>query len=255
MNKELFILAGVASYGDSWKTQTQTALGVTNRQTITKWVKGINNIPDRVQYEMLSLLKVRQREVENAIDAIESYTGAVNSDFIDYDRTYTVVSEGGELLEERFNTLEDAQAWVNDAFGEDDLYLVKYHEMTEAENLSMLVIQEYGDMLEQQAILDVIQDENNVSDKSAQEVYCDLAMLIQPCSHTADYFDYYMKNELMFETARASKIKLEYLRKIGGGLGTPPDEDEFIERAPTLTYKQYIMREIAILTEYIAALP
>jgi hypothetical protein len=64
MNRDLFVRAGRALYGDRWQTQLAQALGVADR-TVRRWAAGEQAVPDGAAADIYTLVVERRAELED----------------------------------------------------------------------------------------------------------------------------------------------------------------------------------------------
>lgn len=228
MKKELLKAAGEAAYGSSWQSSIQRDLGLNNRQSITKWLDGTRTVPE-FQPELIAILEVRK----SAISAAE--TALRNDLYVDEKEDLTAefyaVSEGGHLLDEKFKTLEDAKAWVSENFEDDDLYLASFYKMTLAEIQAIEVMQHFGDVYEPKKVLEVIR--SGQFEKSVLE-YCLIICELDQSFYGKEYYRYFLANE--FNLTNTPSFS---------------DKEDF-EFQKTISYKQFIMKRIAELSQFVA---
>lgn len=65
MNKDLFINAGIASYGNTWQTMLSKDLSFTDK-SIRNWASGKNPVPIS-ENELIKVLRNRIHQIENII--------------------------------------------------------------------------------------------------------------------------------------------------------------------------------------------
>ena len=151
----------------------------------------------------------------------------------DLTASFVVVSEGGHLLDEQFNTIEDAKKWVNETWDEDDQYLATFHEMTIAQQYALETMQDFDDIYPAADVLEAIK--SGRFEKSEQEYYTMLCELDE--NHLGrEYYAYFIANE--FNLTRNPNF-------------SSSDEDDYDYRK-TISYKQFIMKRIAELSKYVA---
>ena len=230
MKKEKLIEAGRAAYGDNWKSSILRDLGLNHRQRITQWLNGERPIP-QLEPELIAILETRKSAIDNAISVLKS-DFQINEK-VDLTKTFVVVAEGGHLLDEQFNTIEDAKKWVNETWDEDDQYLATFHEMTIAQQYALETMQHFSDVYEPKKVLEAIK--SGQFEKSEQEYYLDLCELDE--NHLGrEYYAYFIANE--FNLTRNPNF-------------SSSDEDDYDYRK-TISYKQFIMKRIAELSKYVA---
>ena len=231
MKKELLVNAGVNLFGENWVSPLADDLKI-NRKTIQRYNSGEIAVNQNIAPELVALLSVRKAAIENTINAIES--DYYIDEKVDLTKTFVVVSDGGHLLDEQFKTLEDAKAWVNNEFEIDDQYLISYHTMTVAEQLALEIMQHFNDIYSAKEVLNAVQSGN--FSKTDQEYYNIIAELDENHLGRA-YYQYFIGNEF--------------------GLSNPTNysyEDESHFDVNTVTYKQFILKRIAELSQYVAKL-
>lgn len=232
MNTELFKKIGVALWGDAWKSQMQRALGLAHRQRISQWLSGERPIP-KIEAELLATAKVRRAEIDSAIDALEAN---FVEDKVDFSESFFVIVENDYVLEERFDTLEEARAWYYDD-DEDDDYPVVFREMSLAEHLAREIILHYSDVYETEKVLETINDELNASEKTAEQIYRDIALL-DDNYFGKEYYRYYLNCELQLSN------KMEWLGLV--------DEEDYEEPPCPVSYRQFIISKITGLSKFVA---
>lgn len=226
MNIELFKSVGEAAYGSSWQSSIQRDLGLNHRQRITQWLDGTRPIPNLTS-ELLAILNIRKVQIDNAIKALSS--DFYINEKVDLNKSFIVVSEGGYLLDEQFNTIEDAKKWV-ETWDEEDQYLANYHQMTVAEQYALETMQEFDDIYPAADVLKAIK--SGQFEKSEQEYYTILCELDE--NHLGrEYYEYFIANE--FNLTRNPNFSCS-------------DEDSYDYRK-TISYKQFIIKKIAQLLE------
>lgn len=231
MNKELLIKTGEAAFGNQWQTELSQSLNVSPR-AMRYWVSGERQVPN-LNAELIALLNFRKVQIDNAISDLNADAVSFKR-AIDLDQEFYVVNDNGHVYDEQFATLADAQAWVNDNVADDDLYLVKYHKMTLAEQWAIDTINDFlDDDFYKNELLKAIQ--NEVTDKPAQEVYKLFASLDDSDLSKA-YFKYYIAKEFSI------------------GATYPGYEGENFDDSETMTFKQFVMKEIANLCQVVANL-
>ena len=228
MKKELLGNAGQLLHGNDWVTPLSIDLAI-NRKTIQRYNSGENQINQNLAPEIVALLSVKKESIDNAIQEIES--DYYIDEKVDLTKTFVVVSEGGHLLDEQFNTIEDAKKWV-ETWDEEDQYLANYHQMTVAEQYALETMQDFDDIYPAADVLEAIK--SGQFEKSEQEYYTILCELDE--NHLGrEYYQYFIGNEF--------------------GLGCPTydssDEPDF-DFNKTISYKQFIMKRIAELSKYVA---
>ena len=231
MKKELLVSAGENLFGENWVSPLADDLKI-NRKTIQRYNSGEIAVNQNIAPELVALLSVRKAAIENTINAIES--DYYIDEKVDLTKTFVVVSEGGHLLGEQFKTLEDAKAWVNNEFEIDDQYLISYHTMTVAEQFALEIMQHFNDIYSAKEVLNAVQSGN--FSKTDQEYYNIIAELDE--NHLGrEYYQYFIGNE--FGLSNSTNYSYE-------------DESHF--DVNTVTYKQFILKRIAELSQYVAKL-
>ena len=229
MKKELLANAGQLLHGNDWVTPLSIDLAI-NRKTIQRYNSGENQINQNLAPEIVALLSVKKESIDNAIQEIES--DYYIDEKVDLTKTFVVVSEGGHLLDEQFNTIEDAKKWV-ETWDEEDQYLANYHQMTVAEQYALETMQDFDDIYPAADVLEAIK--SGQFEKSAQEYYTILCELDE--NHLGrEYYEYFIANE--FNLTRNPNFSCS-------------DEDDYDYRK-TISYKQFIMKRIAELSKYVA---
>ena len=229
MKKELLANAGQLLHGNDWVTPLSIDLAI-NRKTIQRYNSGENQINQNLAPEIVALLSVKKESIDNAIQEIES--DYYIDEKVDLTKTFVVVSEGGHLLDEQFNTIEDAKKWV-ETWDEEDQYLANYHQMTVAEQYALETMQDFDDIYPAADVLEAIK--SGQFEKSEQEYYTILCELDE--NHLGrEYYEYFIANE--FNLTRNPNFSCS-------------DEDDYDYRK-TISYKQFIMKRIAELSKYIA---
>lgn len=229
MKKELLANAGQLLHGNDWVTPLSIDLAI-NRKTIQRYNSGENQINQNLAPEIVALLSVKKESIDNAIQEIES--DYYIDEKADLTKTFVVVSEGGHLLDEQFNTIEDAKKWV-ETWDEEDQYLANYHQMTVAEQYALETMQDFDDIYPAADVLKAIK--SGQFEKSAQEYYTILCELDE--NHLGrEYYEYFIVNE--FNLTRNPNFSCS-------------DEDDYDYRK-TISYKQFIMKRIAELSKYVA---
>ena len=229
MKKELLANAGQLLHGNDWVTPLSIDLAI-NRKTIQRYNSGENQINQNLAPEIVALLSVKKESIDNAIQEIES--DYYIDEKVDLTKTFVVVSEGGHLLDEQFNTIEDAKKWV-ETWNDEDQYLANYHQMTVAEQYALETMQDFDDIYPAADVLEAIK--SGQFEKSAQEYYTILCELDQ--NHLGrEYYEYFIANE--FNLTRNPNFSCS-------------DEDDYNYRK-TISYKQFIMKRIAELSKYVA---
>ena len=229
MKKELLANAGQLLHGNDWVTPLSIDLAI-NRKTIQRYNSGENQINQNLAPEIVALLSVKKESIDNAIQEIES--DYYIDEKVDLTKTFVVVSEGGHLLDEQFNTIEDAKKWV-ETWDEEDQYLANYHQMTVAEQYALETMQDFDDIYPAADVLKAIK--SGQFEKSEQEYYTILCELDE--NHLGrEYYEYFIANE--FNLTRNPNFSCS-------------DEDDYDYRK-TISYKQFIMKRIAELSKYIA---
>ena len=229
MKKELLANAGQLLHGNDWVTPLSIDLAI-NRKTIQRYNSGENQINQNLAPEIVALLSVKKESIDNAIQEIES--DYYIDEKVDLTKTFVVVSEGGHLLDEQFNTIEDAKKWV-ETWGDEDQYLANYHQMTVAEQYALETMQDFDDIYPAADVLEAIK--SGQFEKSAQEYYTILCELDE--NHLGrEYYEYFIANE--FNLTKNPNFSCS-------------DEDDYGYRK-TISYKQFIMKRIAELSKYVA---
>ena len=229
MKKELLANAGQLLHGNDWVTPLSIDLAI-NRKTIQRYNSGENQINQNLAPEIVALLSVKKESIDNAIQEIES--DYYIDEKVDLTKTFVVVSEGGHLLDEQFNTIEDAKKWV-ETWDEEDQYLANYHQMTVAEQYALETMQDFDDIYPAADVLEAIK--SGQFEKSAQEYYTILCELDE--NHLGrEYYEYFIANE--FNLTKNPNFSCS-------------DEDDYDYRK-TISYKQFIMKRIAELSKYVA---
>ncbi len=229
MKKELLANAGQLLHGNDWVTPLSIDLAI-NRKTIQRYNSGENQINQNLAPEIVALLSVKKESIDHAIQEIES--DYYIDEKVDLTKTFVVVSEGGHLLDEQFNTIEDAKKWV-ETWDEEDQYLANYHQMTVAEQYALETMQDFDDIYPAADVLEAIK--SGQFEKSAQEYYTTLCELDE--NHLGrEYYEYFIANE--FNLTRNPNFSCS-------------DEDDYNYRK-TISYKQFIMKRIAELSKYVA---
>ena len=230
MKKELLANAGQLLHGNDWVTPLSIDLAI-NRKTIQRYNSGENAINQNLAPEIVALLTVKKTAIDNTINAIQK--DYYIDEKADLTASFVVVSEGGHLLDEQFNTIEDAKKWVNETWDEDDQYLATFHEMTIAQQYALETMQDFDDIYPAADVLKAIK--SGQFEKSAQEYYTMLCELDE--NHLGrEYYEYFIANE--FNLTRNPNFSCS-------------DEDDFDHRK-TMSYKQFIMKRIAELSKYVA---
>lgn len=230
MNNQILVRGGQALFGNQWKAPTAELLNI-NERTIKRYAADELNANDRILLELAAALAVRGVEIENVRTAILSKTLPVSTESAQSASVYAV-SDNSQLLETVFDTQEQAQAFIN-SHDEDDQYLMSVYEMSADEYTAIQVIDEFlTDSHSKAKLLKDIRAE--IDDTPAQQVFAILAQL--DGEHGKEYFDYFVRknygiNDQSFDLDGAS----------------------FDDRA-TMTYKQFIIKKIAALTELAASL-
>ena len=229
MKKELLANAGQLLHGNDWVTPLSVDLAI-NRKTIQRYNSGENQINQNLAPEIVALLSVKKESIDNAIQEIES--DYYIDEKVDLTKTFVVVSEGGYLLDEQFNTIEDAKKWV-ETWDEEDQYLANYHQMTVAEQYALETMQDFDDIYPAADVLEAIK--SGQFEKSEQEYYTMLCELDE--NHLgSEYYEYFIANE--FNLTKNPNFSCS-------------DEDDYDYRK-TISYKQFIMKRIAELSKYVA---
>lgn len=229
MKKELLANAGQLLHGNDWVTPLSIDLAI-NRKTIQRYNSGENQINQNLAPEIVALLSVKKESIDNAIQEIES--DYYIDEKVDLTKTFVVVSEGGHLLDEQFNTIEDAKKWV-ETWDEEDQYLANYHQMTVAEQYALETMQDFDDIYPAADVLEAIK--SGQFEKSEQEYYTILCELDE--NHLGrEYYEYFIANE--FNLTKNPNFSCS-------------DEDDYDYRK-TISYKQFIMKRIAELSKYVA---
>ena len=171
MKKELLANAGQLLHGNDWVTPLSIDLAI-NRKTIQRYNSGENQINQNLAPEIVALLSVKKESIDNAIQEIES--DYYIDEKVDLTKTFVVVSEGGHLLDEQFNTIEDAKKWV-ETWDDEDQYLANYHQMTVAEQYALETMQDFDDIYPAADVLEAIK--SGQFEKSEQEYYTILCEL------------------------------------------------------------------------------
>ena len=229
MKKELLANAGQLLHGNDWVTPLSIDLAI-NRKTIQRYNSGENQINQNLAPEIVALLSVKKESIDNAIQEIES--DYYIDEKVDLTKTFVVVSEGGHLLDEQFNTIEDAKKWV-ETWDEEDQYLANYHQMTVAEQYALETMQDFDDIYPAADVLKAIK--SGQFEKSEQEYYTILCELDE--NHLGrEYYEYFIANE--FNLTKNPNFSCS-------------DEDDYDYRK-TISYKQFIMKRIAELSKYVA---
>ena len=229
MKKELLANAGQLLHGNDWVTPLSIDLAI-NRKTIQRYNSGENQINQNLAPEIVALLSVKKESIDNAIQEIES--DYYIDEKVDLTKTFVVVSEGGHLLDEQFNTIEDAKKWV-ETWDEEDQYLANYHQMTVAEQYALETMQDFDDIYPAADVLEAIK--SGQFEKSEQEYYTILCEIDE--NHLGrEYYEYFIANE--FNLTKNPSFSCS-------------DEDDYDYRK-TISYKQFIMKRIAELSKYVA---
>lgn len=229
MKKELLANAGQLLHGNDWVTPLSIDLAI-NRKTIQRYNSGENQINQNLAPEIVALLSVKKESIDHAIQEIES--DYYIDEKVDLTKTFVVVSEGGHLLDEQFNTIEDAKKWV-ETWDEEDQYLANYHQMTVAEQYALETMQDFDDIYPAADVLEAIK--SGQFEKSEQEYYTILCELDE--NHLGrEYYEYFIANE--FNLTKNPNFSCS-------------DEDDYNYRK-TISYKQFIMKRIAELSKYVA---
>ena len=229
MKKENLQLAGELLHGNEWVSPLAADLTI-NRKTIQRYNNGENAINQNLAPEIVALLTVKKAAIDNAINAIQK--DYYIDEKVDLSQAFVAVSEGGHLLGEQFNTIEEAQKWVEETWDEDDQYLANYHQMTVAEQYALETMQDFSDVYDPKEVLKAIK--SGQFEKSEQEYYLDLCELDE--NHLGrEYYAYYISNE--FSLSNTPSFNLS--------------DDDFSHNK-TISYKQFILKHIANLSKYIA---
>lgn len=232
MDKKLLEKTGAAAFGSIWQSDLSRALGVNDR-TIRRWLKD-NSTPDRIRGELISLLTIRKQEIDNTISLLSASDPKTVS--IDWNAKLFTISDNGDLIDEFFETIDDAKAWVIENWSDDD-YQVSYYEMTVAEHYAISVIRHYADVYDPDAVLSTIRDTaHNASNKTEQEIFEDLACL-SDAHYGREYYIYYLSNELSLH----NRTNFD-------------DEGGYFGYDKTKSYKEWLLSKLASHCNFLADL-
>jgi len=232
MNNQLLKLAGQAMFGNQWKAPTADLLNV-NERTIKRYAADELTASDRILSELAAALGVRGVEIENVRQAILNKTLPANAESSHSASVYAV-SDNGHLLADVFETQQQAQAFI-DSHDEDDQYLMSVYEMSADEYAAIAVID--GFLTDSHSKAKLLKDiRAEIDDTPAQQVFSAIAQL--DGAQGKEYFDYFVRKNYGINDL---SVDLD-----GEGAN-------FNER-PTMTYKQFIIKKIAALTDLAASL-
>ncbi len=222
----MLIKTGSAFFGKQWQSEMAENLNV-NPRVIRYWVAGEREVPSGLENELIALGEIRKAQIDSAVNALKAHTKPQK---IDLSKTVITVSENGYVYDEVFETLKDAQAFAQDAIDADDLYLVKYYEMSLEKHSALLTIQYFSDVCDPQTVLSAI--ESGKFEKSSEEYFRIIANIhLDAMGVGKAYYAYFLKNELCLNCE--SNIYEPHIAK-------------------TMTYKQYALHQLSQLIELVA---
>lgn len=85
MDREKFIAASRAAFGERWQTDMAHALGVSDR-TVRNWVSGKYNLPPTLSADIKLILEKRKAQIKEAIEMstekflMNPFTGSVDTE-------------------------------------------------------------------------------------------------------------------------------------------------------------------------------
>ena len=174
---------------------------------------------------------MRKEKINSVLDAIKNDLH-ITDEKIDLNAVFYTVSESGYLLDEQFETTEDAQKWIDNKVDEDDQYLMSVHKMTVAEQYALETMQQFNDVYDAKKVLTAIK--SGQFSKTEQEYYLDLCELDE--NHLGrEYYTYYIANEFNLTNNPSFNCS---------------DESDSDYRK-TISYKEFILKRIADLSKYV----
>lgn len=122
MNRETFIAAGKAAFGERWQTDMARALGVSDR-AVRNWVAGKYQLPATLSADVKIILEQRRTEIEEAIKMtaekflMNPATGSVDTEENWLAEMPTWEDADGKTPQEQFDSLvevkkDDDGQWV-----------------------------------------------------------------------------------------------------------------------------------------------
>lgn len=120
MNKDKFIAAGKAAFGERWQTDMAVALDVSDR-AVRAWVAGKYQLPNTISADVKIILERRMEEIKEAIDmVVEKFlmnpeTGSVDTEGNWLAEMPQWEESNGRTPQEQFDSLIEV---VKDASGQ-----------------------------------------------------------------------------------------------------------------------------------------
>lgn len=148
-----------------------------------------------------------------------------------------VISDNGSLFDFYFDSKAEAEIWVSENWSDDeDLYLIKYHQMSLLAYFGLQTIEMYAGCESSEVLEAIYQEENSDS-------ILEMLGTLDENHFGKEYFNYYIGQKFGIKTYIPSEP--------WGGFPTPPDEDDCPDFEEPKLYKDYIIDKLVHTLEFV----